>query len=220
MKRYCLIQRNDRGGIFYAHDQETGKRESLKTSRKAAAEQIISAKNEALRQPALNLQLAKAYLLGADKRIGTRTWEDVFEALIHTKTGNTQARWQRARREKPFELIRNKPLIDTRAEDFLLVLRTGSVSTNVHLRKLHNFALNMDWLPKPVLPKLEWPAIKFREKRAITLEEHSKIIDLEVNPERKAFYELCWLLGGSQGDIISLRGEDIDWQDRTLAYAR
>jgi hypothetical protein len=67
----------------------------------------------------------------------------------------------------------------------------------------------MDWLPKPVLPKLEWPVIKFGEKRAITFAEHLKIISLEVNPERRGFYELCWLLGGSQGDIVSLRAEDI-----------
>lgn len=31
----------------------------------------------------------------------------------------------------------------------------------------------------------EWPAIHCKEKRAITLEEHQKIIATEVNPERK-----------------------------------
>ena len=33
----------------------------------------------------------------------------------------------------------------------------------------------------------------------------------EVNPVRKALYQLCWHLGGSQGDIASLKGEDVDW---------
>src|SRR3989442_561327 len=49
MKRYCLIQGKARGGVFYAHDQVTGKRESLKTMVEADAKQIINAKNEALR---------------------------------------------------------------------------------------------------------------------------------------------------------------------------
>ena len=32
---------------------------------------------------------------------------------------------------------------------------------------------------------------KFKEKRAITLEEHQRIIAAEVNPERKTLYQLC-----------------------------
>jgi hypothetical protein len=33
------------------------------------------------------------------------------------------------------------------AEHFLRVLAVGTVSTNVYLRRLHNFALDMGWLP-------------------------------------------------------------------------
>jgi hypothetical protein len=43
--------------------------------------------------------------------------------------------------------------------------------------------------------------VKFKEKRAITFEEHEQIIAAEVNPERKTLYKLCWHLGASQGDI-------------------
>jgi len=57
-------------------------------------------------------------------------------------------------------------------------------------------------------------------KRAITLEEHQRIIEREKNPERRNFYELCWHLGGSQSDVAHLNAEDIDWQNRTIAYAR
>ena len=46
------------------------------------------------------------------------------------------------------------------------------ISTNIYLRRIHNFALDMNWLPWPVLPKKRWPAIKFKDKRGITLAEH------------------------------------------------
>jgi hypothetical protein len=32
-----------------------------------------------------------------------------------------------------------------------------------------------------VLPKRQWPPVKFKDKRAITLEEHQKIITVERN---------------------------------------
>lgn len=78
----------------------------------------------------------------------------------------------------------------------------------------------MNWLPWPLIPKRLWPEIKFKEKRAITFEEHRRIVEREKNPERRDFYELCWHLGGSQSDIAHLRAEDIDWQNRAIAYAR
>jgi hypothetical protein len=49
----------------------------------------------------------------------------------------------------------------------------------------------MNWLPWPVLPKRQWPAVRFKEKRAITLQEHLIILQKEKNAERRAFYELC-----------------------------
>ncbi len=78
----------------------------------------------------------------------------------------------------------------------------------------------MNWLPWPIIPKRLWPEIQFKPKRAITLEEHRLIIEREKNPERQNFYELCWHLGGSQSDVACLNGEDIDWTQRTIAYAR
>jgi hypothetical protein len=80
-------------------------------------------------------------------------------------------------------------------ELLLKVLQTGTVSTNVFLRRLHNFCVGMNWLPWPLIPKRQWPAVRFKGKRAITLEEHRKIIAAEVNPERKMMYQLCWHLG-------------------------
>lgn len=78
----------------------------------------------------------------------------------------------------------------------------------------------MGWLTRPLLPKQLWPAIRHQPKRAITPEEHRRIVEREKNPERRKFYELCWHLGGSQGDIANLTAEDVDWPGKTIAYVR
>ena len=65
---------------------------------------------------------------------------------------------------------------NTRADDFLALLADGKISTNVYLRRVHNFALDMNWLLTPVLVKKAWPKIQFKEKSAITFDEHVSII--------------------------------------------
>jgi hypothetical protein len=47
-----------------------------------------------------------------------------------------------------------KIIIETNGELLLKVMQTGTVSTNVYLRRLHNFCVDMNWLPwPPVLPR-------------------------------------------------------------------
>ena len=72
--RYRLTFRGIRGGMFYCVDKITGKRTSLQTTNKDEAQRIVEAKNNSVRQPVLNLQIAKAYLAGTDNGIATRTW--------------------------------------------------------------------------------------------------------------------------------------------------
>src|SRR6185295_954212 len=103
---------------------------------------------------------------------------------------------------------------------FLKVLERGTVSTNVYLRRLHNFGLDMNWLPWPVVVKRQWPKPHFKEKRAITWEEHSKIVQREHNPERRAFYQLAWHLGASQSDLANLNAEDVEWEQKVISFAR
>lgn len=165
----------------------------------------------------MNLQIAKAYLAGSDSGINTRTWGQALEAIIQTKAGETKARWVRAAADKALDGLRPRLVIETQAEHFLKALQAGTVSTNVHLRKLHNFALGMNWLPWPILPKKQWPPVRYGEKRAITLEEHQRIIAREQNSELKAFYQLCWHLGGAQSDIANLRARDIQCTERVIA---
>ena len=92
------------------------------------------------------------------------------------------------------------------------------MSTNIYLRRIHNFALDMNWLPWPVLPKRRWPAFKFKEKRGITLKEHQAIVARELNLERRAFYQLAWHLGASQSVGIEKDPErKLKWLSRQKA---
>jgi hypothetical protein len=218
--RYRLIHRNARGGTFYAVDKSTAKRASLQTNDKAEALRQIAALNEASSQTALNLSLTRIYLRHSNPQVGQRTWQTVLDEIIRTKSGANQQRWQTMAKSVWFDPIRHKLLIETEGEHFLRVLQCGKVSVNVYLRRMHNSAIDMNWLPASILPKRQWPAVKFKERRGITLEEHQKIIAAEANPERKAFYQLCWHLGGSQGDIASLHGEDVDWENGTVCFTR
>src|ERR1019366_3161880 len=217
-ERYRLFLR--RKSVYYAFDNTTKTFQSLKTHDRAEGARLLLALNEAGKQPAMNLGLARAYLKHSDPGVAQRTWQHVLEEIIKLKSGPTQYRWQTASRDKAFDLIRTRLLIETQAEHFLEVLKKGTVSTNCYLRKIHNFALDMNWLPATVIPRRQWPAIHFKEKRAITLAEHQEIVAAEVNPERKNLYQLCWHLGGSQGDIAALQGEDVDWTHNTVSFFR
>jgi hypothetical protein len=153
-ERYLVFQR--RNGIFFLEDRLLKKQDSLRTRDKEAARRIGHAKNEALRQPAINLKIAQAYLMAGDPNYVNRTWQQVMDTVAQTKKGNTRRRWERAMREAPFDLVRDLKLIETQAEHFLNVLSNGGISTNVFLRRLHNFVLDMDWLPKPIIPRRQW----------------------------------------------------------------
>ena len=105
-------------------------------------------------------------------------------------------------------------------EHFLRALEQGKVSTNVYLRRIHNFALAMNWLPWPVIVKAHWPKVVYGDKRAITRVEHDAIVGREPNAERRALYQLAWHLGASQSDIAFLEAENIDWSNQVISFAR
>ena len=216
--RYRLFLR--RKSVYYAFDNTTKTFTTLKTKDKAEAARLLIAMNEAGQQPAMNLSLARVYLRHSDPLVSVRTWQHVMDEIVRIKTGENQIRWMVVAKSKKYDLIRARVLIETQGEHLFRVLQQGTVSTNVYLRRMHNFALDMNWLPASIIPKRQWPAVRFKDKRAITLEEHQQIIAAEKNPERKAHYQLCWHLGASQGDIASLKGEDVDWQNSTVSFTR
>ena len=218
--RYRLTRRGSRGNTFYCVDSKTRKRTSLQTSDPQEAKRLVDAKNEAEVQPMLNLQIAKAYLIGADSAFARRTWGDALTTLTNSKQGSNKERWQRAAKDKALATLLDVVVVETKPEEVLKAIELGCVSTNSFLRRLHNFCVDMNWLPWPLVPKRQWPPIRHKEKRAITAEEHLRIVTREGNPERKAFYELAWHLGASQSDLASLHAEDVDWDSTTISYVR
>ena len=216
--RYRAFRRG--WGVYYCEDTQTGKQESLATTNKQEATRLVHARNEGEQHPAFSLHLARVYWKAGDPAGGTRTWQFVMDEIFKTKQDNTRHRWGTAIKDPAFNSIRDCVLLETNAEQFLRVLEAGTVSTNIYLRRLHNFALDMGWLPWPVVPKKQWPPVHFGEKRAITREEHFRIVARETNPERKAFYELAWHLGASQTDVALLEAGNIDWHHRVISYTR
>lgn len=208
--------------MLYAEEIATGLRKSLRTKNLEEAEKLLHAMNEAERNPQLNQRMAQVYMAGRDSKSLTRTWNDVLKAIIESKVDGSDIhyRWTTVSKDPAYRLILNKPLLETPAEMLLAVLKKGTVSTNVYLRRIQNFAIDMGWLPWPILIKKQFPKVRYKAKRGITESEHQLIITREKNLERRDFYELCWEFGGSQGDVARLTDEDIDWNDRLICYNR
>jgi hypothetical protein len=219
MDRYRIFRR---GKTWYLENATTGEQKSLRTREKREALRVLNAKHEAQENPSINVQIARAYLHVADEGYTKRTWKDVFRIIIEGYKPETESyrRWSIAEKDKAFDCVRHKLVAETRAEDFLSALQSGTVSTNVYLRRVQNYALGMNWLIVPIIPKKLFPAVRHGVKRAITQFEHERILDREKNPERHAFYELLWHTGGSQGDIAKLHAEDICKPDRVISFQR
>ncbi len=98
--------------------------------------------------------------------------------------------------------------------------RAGGNATHHYLRRLHNLAVNLGWLAWPILANKAWPRLVTARRRAVTADEHARIIASEKNIERRAYCELLWETGCSQSDGAKLRGEDIDRNQRVLIYHR
>jgi hypothetical protein len=219
-EQYRIVQLGSRDGMFYCKDTQSGSRTSLKTKDRKEAERLVRHKNEALKNPHINRKIGMAYLSAADPRLVRRIWQEVMEDIIQDKQGPTLHRWETAIKDPAFNLIRKKVVVMTAADDFMAVLRAGTVCTNVYLRRIQNHCLDMGWLPVPILPKKKFPKIKHKEQRAITWDEHCRIAAREGNAERRDFYELCWHFGGSQSDIASLQAADLDYEKRGFSYNR
>jgi len=218
--RYSLYRRSN--GIYYAQDTVSRHQESLKTRHKSAALRLMAAKNQAVAQPALNLAMAKTYMQGKSPEFATRTWAEVITEIAYNYHGPTLERWLRVTRSKPFDVIRNLKLVETDSPHFLQVLRhpRAGNSTNLWLRRLHNYTLDMGWLLMPVLPRAGWPKIKHNTRYAVTASEHEMIVAAEMNQERRLYYQLLWETGGSQSDIACLSWANVDTEQEMIFYHR
>ena len=170
--RFTLVKLGNRGGMFYSKDTLTNERKSLHTKDRTEAEKLVFHKNEAVANVQICRKVGMAYLGAADPELTTRTWKYVMEDIVKDKHGPTLHRYETALKDEAYEVIENRVLLETLPEHFKAVLRAGTVSTNVYLRRLQNHALDMGWLPVPVLPKKKFPKIVHKDKRAILWDEH------------------------------------------------
>jgi hypothetical protein len=112
-----LYRRN--GGRFYVHDSVTGKQESLGTSDRVTATRLLHSKNEASNQPAINLQIARAYLAAMDPQVATRTWQFVMDEMVKLTRGGTKIRWETAKKGqclRYLSAVRRQPAEELRAQ--------------------------------------------------------------------------------------------------------
>jgi hypothetical protein len=91
--RFILFRRC---GIYYSEDTATGKQSSLRTRRASEAAAILNARNESVRQPGLNLQIARAYLAASDPHSVERTWQNVMDQIQTNGKADCQTRYVRA----------------------------------------------------------------------------------------------------------------------------
>jgi integrase len=131
---------------------------------------------------------------------------------------SSQERCARTFCSKAFNPIRHKPLVQITAEDLLSIVHNNGHSVAHYLRRLHNLACDLGWLAWPILAKPVWPKIRAKRRRAMTAEEHGKIIASEKNLEKHAYYEFLYETGAVQSDAAELTAENIDWQEGLLVY--
>jgi hypothetical protein len=171
--RYRLVRR---GGIFYAHDRHTLLRTSLQTNDRARANRLLQAKNDAFVQPLVNGAIAKVYLAAQDPALVQRTWGEVMASYSIRGKESTQDRTKRAFASKPFQRLVYLKLVETTSAHFEEVLKAGGSSTNNYLRRIHNMALRKGWLVQSIICLADWPKTIPQSRRAITAEEHARIL--------------------------------------------
>ena len=125
-----------RGKTWWVQDSQAqangkaGKQRSLRTKDEAEAERLLASMNEPYRFAAFHIQMARTHLQLGNYEITQRTWQQVMDAVIQDKQGKTKERYQRAAKEKAFNLIRNIPLVETTSEHLQAVMIKGKVATN------------------------------------------------------------------------------------------
>jgi integrase len=168
----------------------------------------------------MNLSLGKVYLSHADPLAAKRDWQFAIDEFISQYKDSTRQRYEREFRSHAYNSILQKPMIQTTADDLRTVMKRGKKFTNRVLRILHNFALGNGWIHWHIINPKQWPDCPKMPKRAITQDEHQKIIAAEGNDERRFYYQMLWEIGAAQTDGALLTAENFDWNQRILSFQR
>jgi hypothetical protein len=211
-----------RKGVFYVEDKRSGKQKSLKTRDEAAARRLFAGMNQQAEQPQMNVEMAKVYLSSKSVEMLTRTWEDVMNDMSEAYRGSTLHRWQVVIKSQPFQELRKIQLLDTERTHFMSVLQhpKAGTSTQKWLRIMHNRALDLAWLLTPVMARRFWPKLNTKRAKAITFEQHTRLIETVKEDEFRRYLQMLWEIGGSQTDTARLRRDNVDIFNRRLTYSR
>jgi hypothetical protein len=214
-----MFQRN---GVFYVQDKLNGKQKSLKTRDAAAAKRMLAGKNQATEQPQMNLAMAKVYLSFQSPEMMSRTWDDVMKEMEQAYHGPTLARWRTQMKSAPFQGLRKLVLIQTDSSHFLSVLRhpRAGTSTQKWLRILHNRAMDLGWIMAPVMARRIWPKLRTKRAKAITADQHARLIAAEKDEEFRNYLQMLWEIGGAQTDTARLHRDNVDLFNRRITYNR
>jgi hypothetical protein len=126
-------------------------------------------------------QLGKIYLAGHDPKLTARTWTEAMAELAGHGQEQSRKRCRRELDSRPFQIIRDKKIVETTGDDLRVVLRAGGAATNNYLHRLHNLAVGLGWLPWPIIPPKLWPRIVAKEKRGICAAEHEAVLSKNSN---------------------------------------
>jgi hypothetical protein len=107
--KYTLFRR---GEMFYIQDSASGKQTSLRTKDEFEARTLLNARNEAMRQPVLNLHLARSYLTASDPAFVERTWRAVMQQLQSTGKDTSRERYATVFKSSCFDALRHKKLLE------------------------------------------------------------------------------------------------------------
>ena len=156
--KYRLYRR--RNGVFYSQENDSQKQGTLRTSDKREAERLLNAMNESHREPTLNLNIARAYLVAHDPKMATRTWQAVMDEMAMHGIPTTQDRCARGFRSKAYDAIRDKPFVQTMSADLLAIIHANGNCVVHYLRRLHNLAVDLGWFAWFIFAKRAWPKIR------------------------------------------------------------
>lgn len=119
-----------RGKTYYAQNNDTGEQESLRTKDKATATRLLNAKNESTMLMGSNLLVARAYMVATDPEMPKRTWKNVIDFIIDEKPETARHRWTSVTKDKALAPLWKLRVVETRAAQFITMLKKGTVSTN------------------------------------------------------------------------------------------
>lgn len=219
--RYTMLRQES--GIYYLQNRKTRRQKSLRTRDEAEARRLLNAYNETGENSAeVNRQIATAYFNAADPEMLKRTWRDVAEQTLDPNNKeSTLERKRVAMKQHDLQKLLNMKLLETQPEVLLTILRTVCPSTNEFVRRWQSLAVDLGWLPRPVLPRSRWPKPRYNTKRAITFEEHRQLVaSCDDDSEWGDYLECLWWLGAAQTDMAKVDASRVDLEKSHVCLKR